>query len=120
VVPGTEDIGNHCDDCMTTIQLPFTYNFYGQPFNAANVSTNGNLQFTSNNPVSSGLCIPESLFNNAIVAYFEDLDTRTSGGYGCASCGIFSSVSGTAPNRIFNIEWRATYISSWGEYINFE
>ena len=28
--------------------------------------------------------------------------------------GIFTSVSGTAPNRIFNIEWRTTYFSGGG------
>jgi len=38
-----------CDDCTTPITLPFTFNFYGQPFTSVNASSNGNLQFTSNN-----------------------------------------------------------------------
>src|SRR5205814_236819 len=25
IVPGTTDIGNHCDDCLTTITLPFPF-----------------------------------------------------------------------------------------------
>jgi hypothetical protein len=120
IVPGTTDIGNHCDNCITTIPLPFTYNFYDRPFTAANISTNGHLQFTGANPTPYGLCLPDAVLNDAIVAYWEDLDTRTSGGYGCEGCGIFTSVSGGAPNRIFNIEWRATYINDWGNYINFE
>src|SRR5262249_42450745 len=33
--------------------------------------------------------------------------------------GIFTSITGTAPNRIFNIEWRAIYYSS-GLPLNFE
>ena len=33
--------------------------------------------------------------------------------------GIFTSVSGTAPNRIFNIEWRAQYFPGSGS-ANFE
>ena len=44
-------------------------------------------------------------------------DMRTDIGLsGCASfpggtCGVFTSVSGTAPNRIFNIEWRTVYFA---------
>ena len=33
--------------------------------------------------------------------------------------GIFTSISGTAPNRIFNIEWRAQYFPGSGS-ANFE
>src|SRR5207253_657184 len=28
IVPGTSDIGNHCDDCATAITLPFAYRLY--------------------------------------------------------------------------------------------
>ena len=33
--------GNHCDDCATTISLPFPVSVYGQSFNSAAVSSNG-------------------------------------------------------------------------------
>ena len=36
------------------------------------------------------------------------------------SYGIFTSISGTAPNRIFNIEWRAAYYNSADQTVNFE
>jgi hypothetical protein len=44
---------------------------------------------------------------------------------GCANfpggtCGIFTSVSGVAPNRIFNIEWRAVYFADDSATANFE
>src|SRR5207237_7791536 len=45
IVAGTTDIGNHTDDGVTTISLPFTYNLYAQPFTSAGVSSNGTLQF---------------------------------------------------------------------------
>src|SRR6478609_1497249 len=45
VVPGTVDIGNHCDDCVTAITLPFPVQFYDRYFTTANASSNGNLQF---------------------------------------------------------------------------
>src|SRR5262249_40240602 len=47
VVPGDTDTGNHCDDCTTAISFPFPITVYGQIFNGTNVSSNGNLQFTS-------------------------------------------------------------------------
>ncbi|MFL5735443.1 MAG: S-layer homology domain-containing protein, partial [Chloroflexia bacterium] len=82
--------------------LPFTYSYYGQPFNNVNVSASGNLQFTSNvvNDIIHS-CLPISNFNNTIFAYWEQLYT------GCPGCGVYTSTSGTAPNRLYNIEWRA-------------
>ena len=45
-------------------------------------------------------------------------------GEGCANfasgCGVFTSVSGSAPNRIFNIEWRAVYFNDHTQTANFE
>lgn len=35
-------------------------------------------------------------------------------------CGVFTSVSGSAPSRIFNIEWRARLIGSNHEVVDFE
>ena len=32
IVPGTTDIGNHGDDTVTTVALPFSYNLYDQTF----------------------------------------------------------------------------------------
>ena len=39
---------------------------------------------------------------------------------GGANEGIFTSVSGSAPNRIFNIEWRASRIGNAAGSLNFE
>jgi hypothetical protein len=105
IVPGTVDTGNHCDGCTTAITLPFTYNFYGQPFTSARVSSYGHLQFSSNiqNDITN-TCIPNSNYNNTIFALWSWMHTANT--TGCPECGIFTSVSGSAPNRIFNIEWR--------------
>src|ERR1051326_155618 len=46
IVPGTTDIGNHCDDCDTTITLPFAVSLYGYVFTTANVSANGAFYLT--------------------------------------------------------------------------
>ena len=58
IVPGNNDIGNHCDDCTSTIAFPFPINYYGQLFNTADVSSNGNIQFTTFNPISFNQCLP--------------------------------------------------------------
>src|SRR5207249_74164 len=56
--------------------------------------------------------------NTIIFAHWDDLDLRVSE---CgADCGIYTSVSGIAPNRIFNIEWRASLYGSIIQPVNFE
>ena len=109
IVPGTTDIGNHCDDCVTTIALPFPYTLYDQAFTAVNLSSNGNAQFVTNSPAYINECLPSPTINSyAIFPYWADEYTVNSG------YGIFTSTSGTAPNRIFNIEWRNQYYPGSG------
>ena len=55
----------------------------------------------------------EQLSEHVIFAYQTDLRTDDPNG------GIFTSVTGTAPNRVFNIEWRTTYFDRTGT-ANFE
>ncbi|PYJ03507.1 MAG: hypothetical protein DME25_12055 [Verrucomicrobia bacterium] len=119
IVPGSTDTGNHGDDVTTAITLPFAYTFYGQTFSNASVSANGNLQFSSADGDFVNVCLPSSGFNNAIFPFWTDLETD--GNLGPAQ-GIYTSVSGSGPNRIFNIEWRASYFDSSknGSPVNFE
>ncbi len=114
IVPGTVDVGNHCDDCVTSIALPFSFTFYGTPFASAYVSSNGNLQFSSTNAAFSNACIPTASMNNLISPHWDDLYTVDAAN----GQGIFTSVSGIAPNRIFNIEWRANFCCSSGIPVN--
>jgi hypothetical protein len=105
------------DDCVATVTLPFPYTFYGQTFATANVSTNGVLQFSSNNNDygQNQICFPQlNQFNNAIFAHWTDLQTNGAGE------GIFTSISGTPGSQVFNIEWRASYDFLPPGSINFE
>ncbi len=123
ITPGTSAVtGFNCgttppgDDCMATVTLPFAFRLYDLEFSQVNVSTNGNLQFVSNN-ADYGLndvCFPLPQFNYAILPHWGDL---TIGG---ANEGIFTSVSGTAPNQIFNIEWRASLLGNSPASLNFQ
>ena len=94
IVPGTTDIGNHCDDCMTDDALPFPFPLYGQVFTSAHVSSNGNMQFVSNDPAFANSCLPAPTFNYAILPHWDDLMTTDTGH------GIFTSVSGSAESAI--------------------
>jgi hypothetical protein len=122
IEPGITDTGNHGDDAITNITLPFPFRFYERVFTSANLSSNGNLQFDSEDVSYQNSCLPTTHFSYAILPFWDDLRTDQFGA--CSSyatgCGIFTSVTGTAPNRIFNIEWRAIYFDSRQDAVNFE
>src|SRR5262249_53188612 len=108
IVPGTTDICNHGDDTVTTIALPFSYTLYDQTFSSINLSSNGNAQFMTTDTTFTNQCLPWLTHDYTIYPYWDDLYLVNSG------FGIFTSISGTAPNRIFNIEWRAQYFPGSG------
>ncbi|HEY0099244.1 MAG TPA: lamin tail domain-containing protein [Pyrinomonadaceae bacterium] len=122
VVPGNTPVTNFAcgsvpgDDCVATVNLPFAYTFYTNSYTQANVTSNGTLQFvTANTDYGlNELCLPLLHFSYSILPHFTDL---TIGG---AGEGVFTSVSGTAPNRIFNIEWRASQFGKPAGSLNFE
>jgi PKD repeat protein len=105
IVPGVTDIGNHGDDVTTSVSLPFPVAFYGQVYNALFVDSNGRISFPAASSIYQNVCLPSGNVGT-IMPLWDDLRTDASGS------GIFVSTNGIAPNRIFNIEWRATYYSS--------
>jgi hypothetical protein len=109
IMPGRLDIGNHCDNCLTVITFPFPVQFYGSTINEAYVNSNGSLQFTSDRAQFGNSCpLPSYCFDAAILVYQDDLRTDGLGD------GVFTSISGSAPNRVFNIEWRTSYFGRTG------
>ena len=114
IVAGTADTGNHCDDCTTTIAFPFPVTLYGATYTSGVVSSNGNIQFTGNSAYRFRDCpLPDLNLGAAIIPYQGDLRTDAAGS------GIFTSVTGVAPNRVFHVEWRATLFTGGGA-ANFE
>lgn len=123
IVPGTTPVtGFNCgsgtpgDDCVAAINLPFAYTFYTNSYTSAFVSSNGNLQFAtaSTDYGQNEVCLPLNLFGYSIIPHFADMVIGNPGE------GIFTSVSGAAPNRIFNIEWRASTFGKPAGSLNFE
>src|SRR5919106_4444549 len=130
IVPGTTDTGNHCDDCDTNIGLPFPFTLYEQTFNSVNVNSNGRLDFVTVNEPNFGFvpsCLPAppniGPYDYTIFVLWHDMRTDT-GLSGCSTwangCGIFTSLAGTAPNRIFTIEWHAVRFQENANALNFE
>jgi hypothetical protein len=117
IVPGIIDTGNHCDDCITPMILPFPVTFYDETFFSVGIWSNGHLQFTGTNAQDfNNECLPTANLTDLIAPYWDDLYT----GDIATSQGVFTSVTGTAPNRVFNIEWRANFCCGTGVVLNFE
>ena len=127
ITAGTDDTGNHCDDCVTVINFPFPVSVYGQTFNSASVGSNGGFDLTSpfGVPFTHGcVTLPSTNWGMAILPYQDDLRTDNLGFAGCSgfpggNCGIFTSTTGTAPNRQFNVEWRAVHFADTTTSANF-
>jgi hypothetical protein len=70
------------------------------------------------------LPLPDPRWDRAIFAFQDNLFTNNPepgcAGYPDATCGIFTSVTGTEPNRQFNIEWRAVLANDPTSPANFE
>ena len=130
IVPGTTDTGLHTDDGDTFVALPFSFQLYDQTYNGVNVNSNGRLDFVCINEPDGfqTACLPapanQCPYDFTIFPMWQDMRTDI-GLPGCANfpggtCGVFTSVSGTAPNRIFNIEWRTVYFADSSATANFE
>jgi hypothetical protein len=100
-LPASTDSFLYQDDGLVTLPLPFPFTFYGTAYNEAHVSSNGNIQFTTQNAAYANQCLhngPLPGMGDMIAPFWDDLDLTFQGylRYGAA---------GTAPNRIFVIEW---------------
>jgi hypothetical protein len=120
---GGTDIGNHCDDCVTTLStgsggalnLPFAITFYNQTFSSIAVGSNGNIQFGTSNAAYVNGCFPDSTFAAGVVApYWDDLRTDSGGR------GIFTQTTGSAPDRAFHVRWNTVYYANPGATAQFE
>jgi hypothetical protein len=106
VLDGGTDIGLRGDDSAMSIALPFPVTLYNRTFTHATISSNGNIQFASSNTTPNNAPLPRSGFGPTIFAYWDDLRTDS------ADLGTFTQVTGTAPDRVFHVRWRARYFRS--------
>ena len=121
ITPGGTDIGNHCDDCFTQIDLPFPVNVYGAPTSVAWPASNGDLHLAD--PTLKSFyymqCVPvdpspDGPWTNTLFPFYDDMLTMDGPFQTCSDCGIFTQTVGTAPNRQFIIRWKTVYFNNAG------
>jgi len=98
--PGTTLLPLTGDDAAIPVPLPFAFSFYGQTYNTAYVTTNGNINFQGLNAGFVNACIPNTGLPNAAVYGLRD-DLLIEGG-----AGVYTKTEGEAPSRKVVIEWR--------------
>jgi hypothetical protein len=116
---GTLVNASNVDNATRTVTLPadFATRIYATPIAAGatlRASSNGNLQFVASGIGSALLtnaALPAEAFGTrpTLFALWDDLDLSITGG------GMYTHVTGTAPNRQFFIEWRGKHDSEPGD-----
>ena len=127
IAGSTQVTFSDAEDGYASVTLPFAFGFYTGTYTTLNVSTNGYATFNDFNYArmwaNTGIPNPGptpdhpnySYPNNAIYPYWDDLAVEPRAyAYGDA----YTGVSGTAPNRIFVIEWRG--VAGTGAPVTFE
>ena len=109
LIPATNDTGNHCDDCSSTVPLPFPVTLYDQTFTQGYADSNGSFQLGLANASLYNGCLPDRNESYSILLYQNDLCTTGCGSATCATCGVYTETLGTAPNREFVVEWHAIH-----------
>jgi hypothetical protein len=113
-VPGDTDTGSHCDNCSTEIPLPFPVSLYDQTFTMAAAGSNGQLSFGTPFDGSGITCWPSTQGTYVLAPYWADQTTD------CTGCGIFTTTTGTAPNRVFYVEFRTQYFNQPTDVLDYE
>lgn len=99
-IAGVTNAGITGDDQTVTISLPFSVTYFGTSFTSIKISSNGNAHFGTASNAYSNVAIPNTGNPNGMIAPFWDDMYPPSGGR------VFTTTSGSAPNRTFIIEWR--------------
>ena len=60
IVPGTTDTAITWTIGTTPVTLPFSYTLYDQTYTAANVDSNGTLQFVNPSSIFTNSCLPDT------------------------------------------------------------
>src|SRR5207302_9598755 len=112
-----DNIGIDCDDCGVDVPLPFPVQLYDQTFTTtAHVGSNGHCTFGISNDGFGITCSPLGIGGTtyALGPYWGDQTVFSTDGHG-----VFTTTTGSAPNRIFYIEWRSNYFGS-PDTLNYE
>ena len=105
IVPGR----NELQGVQPVVTLDFPFVIYGHSSTTAAISRQGNIQFLGNIAGYQGGCLPRaSGFGWALFPHNDNFSTDPTISH------ILTSVTGVAPNRTYNIEWRTAYTGGAG------
>ena len=87
------------DDSEANVTLPFAFSFYGTPSTAIRVGNNGGFFFnaTTGDLSTTNANLGTTTTNNLVVPFWDDIDADTGN--------VYYKTVGTAPNRMFVVEW---------------
>ena len=98
-IDATTPVALFADDAVARLELPFPFPFYGATYDELQVGSNGNLQFTTRNPLYPASCLSPAVgLGDVIAPYWADLDLSAQGA-------LETAVVGETPARIFVVEW---------------
>ena len=94
-------LGLDDDDVAPAIPIGFTFFFYGKNYTTVDISSNGFISFSTlaNSYLSNGCPIDSTLPQNAIYAFWDNLDPSVAGAE------VYYETLGTAPHRRFIVQW---------------
>jgi subtilisin-like proprotein convertase family protein len=75
------DFTNNPDDNVSIVPLNFDFPIYGMVYRQIEVSTNGNIQFTTLNTAFTNECLPSSVINDRMICVLWDDLHLDNGGY---------------------------------------
>jgi hypothetical protein len=94
-----------CDDCTVHVPLPFAVTLYDRTYTSAKVSSNGNVQFSSDSTAFGNTALPTNAFGATILPYWDDLDTRGAG------YAVQTQTTGSSPDRVFHVWWHVKHVA---------
>jgi hypothetical protein len=108
---GTNSTATGDDGSQNGVAIGFTFNFAGVPYNTFSISTNGWIRLGGNIPglsthVNSTTNLTSNTFKPVIAAVWDD-NHRNTGSISYLS-------SGTAPNRVLEVNWHNVNIGGGG------
>ena len=117
-INATNDTFLYADDGFVEITLPFPFTFYGQTYTTIQASSNGTFAFGAEGNANFLPACPNPAdgvapnMGNMVAPYWIDLDLTLAGF-------LEYQVVGTAPERIFVLEWDRVPTYTTGELVTF-